>query len=438
MYNDNAATYNIDSGAGGGQHRNVDYYGNRLSTNDSGMSSRLCYQVDFNAIATGKVIAMSKRRIRWRFGFPNQEALDSGKSGIDCRGEEHDVTLVWSITSGKRMIMSNGYQIHVSLTKSRIFEHSWFDKNGTSLRLVVHSTQPTSNVSGVRQYDLFINGKSIFLLPKVYEIGLKGSAQDRRTPGVLSDEDRGRLEQESPSRRSQSYSGSGRNLVAPSSESQEQNELRKAIEASLQESRQHLAARGKLDEEESLAASTLTNTIMDLHPHVKTIQEEKPLIDFFSDPTPVSNSQALVPLGAPNTQYQLDDPFAFNPAPVYNAAPAPSVASAPMPPIYPVDEFAPQAPTYNDISSQILMDARSVRPSPSIESSNPFGNIVSVPPPSFSGSVGSVQQPHYAYHQQQSNNAHGDQPQMPNNGYQQPTQHQSHQAHAPSYGNYQM
>ena len=65
MYNDNAATYNIDSGAGGGQHRNVDYYGNRLSTNDSGMSSRLCYQVDFNAIATGKVIAMSKRRIRW-------------------------------------------------------------------------------------------------------------------------------------------------------------------------------------------------------------------------------------------------------------------------------------------------------------------------------------------------------------------------------------
>jgi hypothetical protein len=155
-----------------------------------------------------------------RFGFPNQEALDSGKSGIDCRGEEHDVSFVWSITSGKRMIMSNGYQIHVSLNKSKLFEHSWFDKNGTSLRLVANSTQPLSNVSGVRQYDLFINGKTFFQLPKVYEIGLQGSAQDQRRPGVLTHQDRARLEQESPSRISQSYSGSGRQLVAQTSQSQ--------------------------------------------------------------------------------------------------------------------------------------------------------------------------------------------------------------------------
>jgi|AntRauTorckE5430_2_1112549.scaffolds.fasta_scaffold08271_3 hypothetical protein len=65
MYNDHAATYNIDSGAGGGLHRNVDYYGNEISGNDSVMAGSLCYQVDFNAVATGKIIAMSKRRIRW-------------------------------------------------------------------------------------------------------------------------------------------------------------------------------------------------------------------------------------------------------------------------------------------------------------------------------------------------------------------------------------
>jgi hypothetical protein len=27
--------------------------------------AKVCYQVDFNAVAVGKVIAMSKRRIRW-------------------------------------------------------------------------------------------------------------------------------------------------------------------------------------------------------------------------------------------------------------------------------------------------------------------------------------------------------------------------------------
>jgi|AntRauTorckE5430_2_1112549.scaffolds.fasta_scaffold08271_1 hypothetical protein len=70
--------------------------------------------------------------------------------------------------------------------------------------------------------------------------------------------------------------------------------MKKAIELSLKESRRHLAARGKLDEEESLAASTLTNTIMEHTPGRKPIQKEQPLIDFFSDPTPPSNSQALV------------------------------------------------------------------------------------------------------------------------------------------------
>ena len=44
---------------GGGQMTN--YYANQNSVKES----PLCYQVDFNAVATGKVIAMSKRRIRW-------------------------------------------------------------------------------------------------------------------------------------------------------------------------------------------------------------------------------------------------------------------------------------------------------------------------------------------------------------------------------------
>jgi len=335
---------------GGGQV--VNYHSNNAYANQvpMGAPTAQCYQVNFNSVAVGKVVAMSKRRIRWRFGFPNQESLDAGKSGIDCRGEEHDVNLVWSVTSGKKMLMSNGQQLYSGTNKARIFEYSWNNKNGSQLRIVVHSTLPMSNTQGVRQYDLFINGKSFFTMPKVYEIGLKGSASaaDARIPGVISDSQRGLLEQSSPSRTPMDYSGSGRAMVAPASAQEEEHDLKKAIEESLRESRAHLAARGRLDDQ-SIAASTLTYTIAE-HP---ASQAEQPLIDLLGESTPVpaSNTQALVPVAGGHAQYQLNDPFAFQPQPQphFNAAP-------PVPP-FPaqMDEFAPQAPSYNDISNQILM-----------------------------------------------------------------------------------
>jgi hypothetical protein len=328
-------------GPGGGQMTN--YYGGGQDMHNSNGPEKVCYQVDFNAIATGKVIAMSKRRIRWRYGFPNQEALNAGKAGTDCRGEEHDVTFVWSITSGKRMLMSNGQHLHVSTNKSKSFEYSWYDKNGNHLKVVTHSVQPLSNVGTVRQYDLFINGRSFFTLPKVYEVGLKTTNTEDRVPGVITSSDRQRLDAESPTRRSMTYSASGRNVVAPSTASQEENDLKRAIKESLKESRAHLQAKGRLDDQ-SIAASTLTGTVYES----KKAVEDEPLIDFLSDPTPPSNSQALVPAENPQPQYQLDDPFGFSPQPNYTPAPD-------VPPHPPVDEFAPQAPTYGDISSQIMM-----------------------------------------------------------------------------------
>ena len=268
-----------------------------------------------------------------RFGFPNQEALAAGKAGIDCRGEEHDVTLVWSITSGKRMLMSNGQQIYIGINKSKIFEYTWQNKNGSHLRIIAHSIQQMSNVSGFRQYDLFIDGKSFFAMPKIYEIGLRGSTSERRKPGLISDAERARLALDSPTRRSLVYSESGRQLAAPNSAEevciaffgvdtvlrsmltesiflkcqaelfyssfaytliftmQEEADLKRAIDASLEESRRHLSSRGRLDEQ-SLAASTLTNTI------AEQPTKEEPLIDFLSGPVPApppsANSEALV------------------------------------------------------------------------------------------------------------------------------------------------
>ena len=108
------------------------------------------------------------------------------------------MTLVWSITSGKRLIMSNNQQVYIGTNKSKLFEYVWYDKNGTNLRIIAHSSQPMNGISGSRQYDLFIDGKSFFNLPKVYEVGLKGSVQDGRIPGIMTNADRLRLEVNSP------------------------------------------------------------------------------------------------------------------------------------------------------------------------------------------------------------------------------------------------
>lgn len=315
----------------------------QYQTRGSSRPQGFVYQVEFNAIATGKIVAMSKRRIRWRYGFPNQAAVDAGKSGLECRGEEHDVALVWSVSSGKRMIMSNGKQIFIGVNKSSVFEHQWTDSRGNMIKLVAHAGTPVANAVGSRQYDLFINGKSYFTLPKTYEIGLRGPAQETRTPGVITAQDHAVVAP--PKRHLPSYSPSGRTILQPRSQEEEMSDIKRAIEASLQESRDHLAAKGRLGEESAPPSVVQTSQAPQ---NTQPPQTEAPLIDFLSDPTPsvtsapyVQNPNALVLLNATPQQYQVD-PFANNVG---------STSTAPT-----IDEFAPKAPSYNDISDQILLN----------------------------------------------------------------------------------
>ena len=82
-----------------------------------------------------------------RYGFPNQEAVDAGASGSKCRGEEHDVTLTWSVTSGKRIIMTNGKQIFSAMNKTNSFDHSWIDNRGNQIKMVAFASAPLSTVA---------------------------------------------------------------------------------------------------------------------------------------------------------------------------------------------------------------------------------------------------------------------------------------------------
>jgi hypothetical protein len=113
-----------------------------------------------------------------RFGFANMTALSNGEVGTACRGEEHDVTLIWSLTSGKRTILFDGHEVHFSIGRMGIFDHSWTMKNNHVLKVIAHASPPLSPTPGFRQYDFFVDGQSFFSFPKVYRLGM--AANDPR------------------------------------------------------------------------------------------------------------------------------------------------------------------------------------------------------------------------------------------------------------------
>ena len=107
-----------------------------------------------------------------RFGFANPEALAAGQTGTDCRGEEHDITFVWSLTSGKRLVLADGQEVHYSNSRNGVFDFSWTMKGNNVLKVVAHASPPMSPTPGFRQYDFFVNGQSFFTFPKVFRLGL--------------------------------------------------------------------------------------------------------------------------------------------------------------------------------------------------------------------------------------------------------------------------
>jgi len=145
------------------------------SSGDSSPNQGKMYQIDFTAVASGKRIASSKRRVRWRFGFANLDALEAGQTGTECRGEEHDVTIVWSITSGKRLVLADGKEVHFSHSRHNIFDFSWTMRGNHVLKIVAHAQPPLSAQPGFRQYDFFVDGQSFFTFPKVFRLGLAPS-----------------------------------------------------------------------------------------------------------------------------------------------------------------------------------------------------------------------------------------------------------------------
>lgn len=144
------------------------------------------YQIEFTITMCGKRIASTKRRIRWRFGFTNREALNSGLTGTDCRGEEHDITLIWSLTSGKRFVVVDSQEVHYSNVKSNIFDFSWTLPANHVFKIVAHASSPlTGRGNSFRQYNFFVNGLSFFNMPEACRLGLSKYDPDHGTKVLI-------------------------------------------------------------------------------------------------------------------------------------------------------------------------------------------------------------------------------------------------------------
>ena len=91
-----------------------------------GGQGRCPYQIGFQVQNQGKQFSSSKRVIHFRFGFANATSMSQ------CRGEEHDIVVTWSITGGKRSISMDGREIQYSAGKranesrrADVLEASW-------------------------------------------------------------------------------------------------------------------------------------------------------------------------------------------------------------------------------------------------------------------------------------------------------------------------
>jgi hypothetical protein len=116
-----------------------------------------------------------------RFGFTNLQAARQGKVGEQCRGEDHEVVLVWSVVSGKTRVFWNKSDISHLFRETRNTEKidlSWESRSGERFRIAAHGS-PQEGFAP--QYDFLLDETSIFSLSHISELTPRFTADDARS-----------------------------------------------------------------------------------------------------------------------------------------------------------------------------------------------------------------------------------------------------------------
>jgi len=315
-----------------------------MATNGRGGTSPV-YQIDFTAVDSGKRIASTKRRIRWRFGFSNEDALAQGETGTACRGEEHDITLIWSITSGKRLVLADGQEVHYSNNRSHLFDFSWTMRGNHVLKVVAHAQPPANATQSFRQYEFFVDGMSFFNMPKVYRLGLVGAAPTHEPTLALATSTRGQ-----PGYQNYNVQApNGRPDVAPRRESKKSEIVETEAPHNRDEEQAYLAEAIR----QSLSEKAGNSDARSLPPP----RQDDLLVDMMSEPgVPTVSMNALPRLpegGTPvaNVSFRAQPPVARfeNPNPSFNPNLFDPTAQKPAPPSYgaTIDPFASGPPAHS-------------------------------------------------------------------------------------------
>ena len=117
-----------------------------------------------------------------QFGFTDGSSISTTPTGPGERGEEHEVTLIWSLMSGKTKVLWNKEDISDTLTNRHVQESSvgasdkvefqWETTTGETITIQAHANQDPARP----QYDLQIDGMSFFRLPHISD--LSGQSDD--------------------------------------------------------------------------------------------------------------------------------------------------------------------------------------------------------------------------------------------------------------------
>ena len=92
----------------------------------------------------------------------------NGKTGVACRGIEHEVVIVWSVSSGKKQILMDGVEVHYAQGRADVFVFAWGTPQKHVLKVEARA-RPERCVQ--HQYNLLIDGTSFFDLPQTHLIG---------------------------------------------------------------------------------------------------------------------------------------------------------------------------------------------------------------------------------------------------------------------------
>lgn len=138
------------------------------------------YQVDYSVKNTSKTFGFSKKRVSFKFGIANNEALAQGLTGAHCRGSEHEIIFIWSLNTGKRQVLADGKDVHYSesglngWTTDQVFQHHFqlrVPNFSTPLRCHLITQPANRDVPSVHPFDLRLNGISYFAFSKIFQLG---------------------------------------------------------------------------------------------------------------------------------------------------------------------------------------------------------------------------------------------------------------------------